>query len=587
MESESPPDRPRFAAPGRTLAVVALALLMMVGLVGLRSGTHRSSRPSASTPSAQRVRTEPAAPPSVEAPVASPRPREVGQAEEADDELGAPPVKEGPFRPFAVRRVSAEHAPKDSPPLPSPLSVDVPPPPPAAERASPSSTSMPAPPRPEIETVLSPSPPAPEVPVPPSAGSRRVWVQTESGRVVVARVHGQANDHLSVILPDGQLGLGFTKGTAFTDEPFRPATADEMLGKLSLGPFAGFKVRQSFHYLIFYQSTNEFAKASGDLLEKLYKNLAESLRKRGFPVHDAEFPLVAVIFRTESDFRAHKKVDPDIQAYYEICSNRIYFYQSSARDQQSPEVAALRKPQTVAHEGTHQILQNIGIQPRLSAWPLWLVEGLAEYCSPPTMTRNGAAWGGLGLVNPIHMATIRDLQDPLSLQVQGTKRPRIGLDPKVPLVEYLVTRTELTPTDYALSWALTHYLAQKRVNEFLAYLKTMSQMLPLEKRTPENHLAAFRAAFGPDLAKMDKAVGTYLAKLKGYDRLPYYAVMFQQAIDGGLVKRAAIVSQSPSMIRQWLETVSSPDGGPPNWKILPHPTRARALLTAEQWLGSH
>ena len=425
-------------------------------------------------------------------------------------------------------------------------------------------------------------PPPPPVAVAPEAP--RIRVRTETGRVAVARLHGRSGDRISVLLPDGQ--LGFADGMNEIDDPFRPATSAEMLKDLQDGGFADFKVRASAHYLVLYQSTDSFAEASGRLLEDLYKNLTEALRKRDFPVHDAEFPLVAIIFRTERDFRVHKKVDPEVQAYYEIFTNRISFYQTSDRDQHSPEVAALRKPQTVAHEGTHQILQNIGIQPRLSDWPLWLVEGLAEYCSPPTMTKKGAAWGGLGQVNALHMATIRDLDDPLSAQVQGAKRPRIGRDPKTPLVEYLVTRSDLTPTDYALSWALTHYLAQKKVNEFLAYLKTMSRLPPLEKRSPEEQLADFRAAFGSDLAKMDKTVGTYLSKLKGYEPLPYYAVMFQQPIGGGMVKRATIVSQSPSLIRQWIDTMSAPNGGAPNWEILPHPSRARALLTADQWLRS-
>ena len=60
-----------------------------------------------------------------------------------------------------------------------------------------------------------------------------------------------------------------------------------------------------------------------------------------------------------------------------------------------------------------------------------------------------------------------------------------------------------------------------------------------------------------------------------FDPLPYYAVMFEQRVGGGMIKRAAIVSQSPSMIRQWLETVSAADGAPPTWEALPHPTRAR------------
>ena len=232
----------------------------------------------------------------------------------------------------------------------------------------------------------------------------------------------------------------------------------------------------------------------------------------------------------------------------------------------------MRKPQTVAHEGTHQILQNVGVHPRLSSWPLWLVEGLAEYCASGVTTRkSGVGWRGLGLVNPLHMATIRDLEDPQSLQVMGNNRSRIGRDPRKPLVEYLVTRTELTPTDYALAWALTHYLALKRGPDFVAFLKTMSQMPPLKQVSPEEHLAAFRAAFGNDLAKMDQAVGQYLSKLKNYDPLPYYAVMFEQRLGGGMIKHAAIVSQSTSMIRQWLETVSAADGAPPPGK--PSPTR--------------
>src|SRR5512135_1116649 len=144
MRSEAPPDRSRFAAPGRTPAWIAFALLLllMVGSVVLRDGTHRGSRPPASTEPARRVRTEPPAPPRAEAPVASPRPREVGPA----DVAGIPPAEAG--RPV------------------------------------------------RIEAVPSLSPPAPEVPAPPSSDSRRILVRTESGRVVVARVYGQAGAHV-------------------------------------------------------------------------------------------------------------------------------------------------------------------------------------------------------------------------------------------------------------------------------------------------------------------------------------------------------------------------------------------------------
>jgi hypothetical protein len=440
---------------------------------------------------------------------------------------------------------------------------------------------------PTLPPMAPPPPPTPEPalapPVEPSE-AKRIRVCDPSGRVRIARVYGvsQDEDRLCVILPDGQ--LGFATDQVETDEPFVPATAAQMAEELRVGKFARFRVRYAPHYLVVSDCSPGFAEASVKLLEDLYKGLSDALRRRDIPVHEAEFPLVAIIFRTEREFRAHKQVDPDIQAYYEVFTNRIYFYETSDRDQQAPEVAALRRPQTVAHEGTHQVLQNIGVHPRLSSWPLWLVEGLAEYCSSPKSTAKGATWAGLGLVNALHMATIRDLADPLTVQLKDAGRPLVGRDPRKPLVEYLVTRTRLTPTDYALAWALTHYLASRRLDEFLAYLRTMSRMPPLARSTPEDHLAAFRAAFKLNLAKMDKSIFTYLSKLKQYDPLPYYAVMFEQALGAGRVKRAALVSQSPSMIRQWFEAISAPQGGPPSWQVLPHSTRARALWTAEQWI---
>ncbi len=142
-------------------------------------------------------------------------------------------------------------------------------------------------------------------------------------------------------------------------------------------------------------------------------------------MHESEFPLVAVIFATEKDFREHKEVPPQVQAYYEFFTNRILFYQKSERDEPKPKVAALLKPQTVAHEGAHQILSNIGVQPRSSAWPLWLIEGLAEYCATTVTNRKGVVtWSGMGAINSLHMATIRELDDPLSNRGQRSATRR-------------------------------------------------------------------------------------------------------------------------------------------------------------------
>ncbi len=327
------------------------------------------------------------------------------------------------------------------------------------------------------------------------------------------------------------------------------------------------------------------------MLEDIYDGLMDACRRHDIPVHESEFPLVAVIFATEDDFRRHKQVAPEVQAYYEFYTNRIFLYEKSARDRSEPQLMRLRRPQTVAHEGVHQILANIGVQPRGADWPLWLVEGFAEYCATPTSTRKGFVWNHLGSINALHMATLRELDDPLTNEVSGGDefsaapgRPSRMID-----VESLVTKRELTPTDYAQAWALTSYLAQKRYSEFLPYLKAMSEMPPLVSWTPDQYMAEFRKYFGDDLTKLDKRAEEYirwLSRKRGID-LPYYAVILEQPMGGGVMRRGAMISQSPQVIERWVERFTLPQGGMPTWQAYRFPTRARAVLAAEQWMRAN
>ncbi len=459
---------------------------------------------------------------------------------------------------------------------------------PATPRPGPSTSSKPALAlkKPAVPAAKAqPPPPAPA----PKNDAPRFLVRDERGDEVAARLHGQHGDHTVLELPDGQLGI--PNILAPTDRPFKPLSMQEVEDALLTGPFAQYQLLKTEHYLIFYQSTPEFARDSGRLLEDLYKGLVEAFRRTGFPVHDAEFPLVAVVYKTEDDYRKNKQVDPEVQAFYEFYSNRIFLYEHSEREKLEPRLSYLLKPQTVAHEGAHQILANIGVQPRLSEWPLWLVEGLAEYCATTTRTKKGIVWSGLGAINSLHMATLREIEDPVSIQLAAANP---GPNPyAVPRrhgsrSEALVMKTKLTPTDYALAWAMTHYLAAKRGEEFVGYLKALSQIPPLEPRDPTQHLELFRKHFGADMVKLDKKVDDAVHKLsqkKGYDKLPYYAVIFQQSLGNGTICRAATVSQSPQMIQQWVVDRTAAEGGAPTWQATQHPTRARATVFAQEWLG--
>ncbi len=442
-----------------------------------------------------------------------------------------------------------------------------------------------APSRPKGESDLprkSDPPPLPaKIDVVATVPPPRFKVRDQFDQCVVARLHGQYRDKTTLILPDGQLGT--PNRLVPTDEPFKPLSSGELelLLHENNGPYADYPLLKSDHYLIFYRSTHAFAEDSARLLEDLYRGLIDTFSRCKVPVHESEFPLVAVIFATEADFRAHKKVDPQVRAYYEYFTNRIFFFQKSERDALEPKVAALLKPQTVAHEGAHQILSNIGVQPRLNAWPPWLVEGLAEYCATTVMTKTGIRWSGLAQINSLHMATIRELEDPLS---SARKPARKESDSPS---EALLLKTSLSPTDYALAWALTHYLAQKRWTEFVKYLNAMRQIPPLEPRTPAENLADFRKYFTEPPARLDKRLSDYIQKVaqkRPYDPLYYYAVVFMQPLGNGTIRRAATFSQSPQIIQEWVQQMTSPTGDYPSWEVKPWPTRAAAEKAAQDWM---
>ena len=324
------------------------------------------------------------------------------------------------------------------------------------------------------------------------------------------------------------------------------------------------------------------------LLESLYKKLIEKFQERGFAVADSEFPLVAIIFRSEEDFRRHREVDSEVQAYYEIMSNRIFFYETSERQLEDAQFAAMRKPQTVTHEGTHQILQNMGVQPRLAAWPPWLVEGMAELAA--ASERKNGEWVQFSQVNPLHIATLEDLRDTQFLQgnTPASTRVEVGRAAGTSMVEYLISKTSLTPTDYSLSWALTHYLANKQTPAFLNYLKEMSQLPPGVSRTTQENQALFVRHFGSKFRQIDSQVEKHLAKLRSQTNLVYYGVVFEQPLPGNRLRRGTLVSRSPQVIREWVtDKMPDPQGGSYRWQATEFRTRLDAVQATENWISGN
>ncbi len=79
------------------------------------------------------------------------------------------------------------------------------------------------------------------------------------------------------------------------------------------------------------------------------------------PCHRPDFPLVGIVFRSQSEFFGYARsnnveLHPRTAGYYSSLTNRLYFFESDENAGQSDEVL-----ETVLHEATHQIAFNCGI----------------------------------------------------------------------------------------------------------------------------------------------------------------------------------------------------------------------------------
>ncbi len=334
---------------------------------------------------------------------------------------------------------------------------------------------------------------------------------------VVALLHAEVGERRVVILPDGQLEALPTAQAELTSEPFRPATKDEIAAGLEEQGLRDFKVRNTARFVYVYNTSEPFYKGTSRILETMYPAVLAYFKRLKLPVHHPEVPLVAIMFRTEAEFRKFDDVPPGVVAYYNTLTNQVVMYEQSALVEVAPELAMKQSIGTIAHEGIHQILHNIGVQQRLSKWPLWLAEGLAEYFAATTVDQR-LRWKGVGTPNDLRMHELAEVLK---------KKPSTGGE----IVDTVVGAQRLTSSGYAAAWSLTHYLASRQKEAFQDYLRDVAQLGPLE---PADRQAAtlgrqtFTKHFGSDYAALETAMLAHLKSLPYVDPIAnqtHYVVM--------------------------------------------------------------
>ncbi|HET6879976.1 MAG TPA: DUF1570 domain-containing protein [Pirellulales bacterium] len=396
---------------------------------------------------------------------------------------------------------------------------------------------------------------------------RRVLVKSPSDELVVAKTLVEVGDRLVVILPDGRLSAVVARDATPTDRKFEPAKTDDIARSPIEKTFTGFKKRTTKRYLYIYDASETFVKATSTILETMYPALFAYCKRQKIAVHDPDVPLVVIMFHTQDEFDKFHKMPEGVVAYYNGVTNYVVMYEQSKLVEMAPDLAVKQSISTIAHEGVHQVLHNIGVQQRLSNWPMWISEGLPEYFAPTSVGR-GVRWKGVGKPNDLRMKELEAF----------FKDGSSGGELTAPTIE----AERLDSKGYAAAWALTHFLAERRQGPLFSLLKEVSGRGPLAHFTESQNVELFRKHFADDFAILDSQIAKHLQKLPYEDPIAnqtHYVVMMQ---GGGL--RGYIITTSPKAAKDWQQDQSSKQ--PASIFVVQAFANARAAeLFAKSWLG--
>ena len=339
--------------------------------------------------------------------------------------------------------------------------------------------------------------------------------QGEATREIVGRIEVEAADGGVMLLArDG--GLWPVEKDNLVNrradpKPFAPFTSAELAKQLAI-ELPGFKTFQTQHFLIHYNTSPAYAKWVGSLFEGLHKAFYNYWSRRGAVLHEAEFPLVALVFDGQASFAkyAHAEIGEragSLIGYYNLKTNRIVMCDltgvetsSGVNDRNAAarinqilsQPGAERTVATIVHEATHQLAFNSGLQVRFADVPFWVSEGIAIYFETPNLDST-KGWRNIGAVNRVNLVGFRQY---LARRKPGSLELLLSDDKRF--------QDASTAADaYAEAWALNYYLLQTKSEAYVKYLAALAEQKPLIDVEPAERLRQFKQFFGPDLNSVE------------------------------------------------------------------------------------
>ena len=322
-----------------------------------------------------------------------------------------------------------------------------------------------------------------------------------------------------------RLNVGSLKSFKQISKRFEPYSTSELRNQLREEFGSEFEVVQHGLYMVVAKPGRgkEFAR----VLNEVFGVFQREFSTRGFAIAQPEFPLVAIIFPSRSEYIRYAAKEGFIGAgatlgYYKRESNRVAAFETVPL-QRSKAVSVLESSDrpllrqdddqhyaaigsdlrdTLIHEAIHQIAFNTNIHSRIGNDPRWVIEGLATLFETEGIRHRATRYEFATRINRERYLRFGNYAK--------TRRKKNSLRDFVSS-EGQFGRNVLDA--YAEAWALSFFLFDTRGPAYAKFMNSIATRDVLKVYTASARLKHFEAAFG-DIDKLEVHFLRYMKKIK-------------------------------------------------------------------------
>jgi hypothetical protein len=315
-------------------------------------------------------------------------------------------------------------------------------------------------------------------------------------------------NQLALLGPDGKLKLvtvDSPQDIEISPDKFQPFAAERMRDRLAKEFGSRYEVTTTENFVVVHP--NGDSEIWAPPFEALYDRFRYYFESHQFALKEPEFPLVAVVLRSRSDFdrymNKNAKFNRNVMGLYQVSTNRMVTYDPKAKLRTvKRDKEWLFKYETVIHELAHQAAFNTGVHNRFSPPAKWAGEGLAMMFETDGIN-NSQVYTQFG--RRVNRSRLKKLKQ---YYAEGEIEGKL---------DQLITDDRLFQTEpfvaNALAWGLTFYLSETFPHRYFEYLKKDSQRKNFEAYSPPQRRADFADSFGPDISQIDRDLKNFIHKL--------------------------------------------------------------------------